>query len=72
MVRCRFSLIFIRFVSLGKITWNEYVAVYIKFHHLNATQNFSIDGYDFLNQPLDNDRKSMKTKSSFVELSEIV
>ena len=40
-------------VRLGKVTWNEYYALYIKFHGVNASSLNASDNFDYINNPAD-------------------
>ncbi|CAF1347028.1 unnamed protein product [Adineta ricciae] len=38
----------------GKVTWNEYFALYVKFHNMNETGIKETDPFDFIQGPFDN------------------
>lgn len=46
------------FLFLGKITWHEYLLLYVKFHHVNITNITEIDNLENSNNPTDAKRKS--------------
>ena len=45
------------FFFLGKVTWAEYAALYIKFHHMNTTDIKDLNDVDFVQESFDNNRK---------------
>ncbi len=45
------------FVYLGKVTWHEYFALYVKFHKMNSTEIKETDTFDFIQGPFDNNCK---------------
>lgn len=42
----------------GKVTWNEYFSLYVKFHKLNDTKIKESDFSELLQKPFDNDCKT--------------
>jgi hypothetical protein len=44
-------------IFLGKVTWHEYFALYIKFHNVNSTGIKETDTFDFVQGPFDNNCK---------------
>lgn len=39
--------------SLGRITWHEYAALYVKFHHMNESDIRDFDDVDFIKESFD-------------------
>ncbi|CAF4038002.1 unnamed protein product [Rotaria sp. Silwood2] len=53
------------FVSLGKVTWHEYFALYVKFHKMNSTSVKESDTFDFIQGPFDNNFQRELVKIRF-------
>ncbi len=44
-------------VVLGKVTWHEYAALYVKFHHMNESDIKDLNDVDFIQESFDEDCK---------------
>lgn len=47
---------------LGKVTWHEYFALYIRFHNVNSTMVKESDTFDFVQGPFDNNCKYLNLR----------
>lgn len=57
MVRLDFVRTVQKFSRLGKVTWPEYAALYIKFHRMNITGFKDFDDVDFVIDSFDDNRE---------------
>jgi hypothetical protein len=48
---------YIEIIILGKITWFEYYALYIKFHHMNESSLIDFDDVNFIQESYDSNCK---------------
>ena len=59
---------------VGKVTWPEYAALYIKFHHMNASDIKDLNDIDFVQESFDNNCTScirypfIRVSTSFIVL----
>jgi hypothetical protein len=47
---------------LGKVTWHEYFALYVRFHKMNETEIKESDTFDFVQGPFDNNCKYLNSR----------
>jgi hypothetical protein len=50
------------FLFLGIVTWHEYAALYVKFHHMNESDIKDLDDIDFIQESFDENCKYLDSK----------
>lgn len=70
VLKYSFDFEFLNFLFLGKITWQEYAALYVKFHKMNTTSIKDLDNVNFIEESFD--EKCKDIRFSFFFLSEMI